>query len=74
VINKPLDIIVEHLSKMCSELYRTTGRKVVTRICVDSEVGLCMGIIPGTVATVHTAAGPVEVYCERELAYEWRHP
>lgn len=67
-----LDIIIEHLSKMQAELYRRNGRKAVTRICVDSEVAISMGIPPGTCASVYTSSGPVEVYAERRLDIEWQ--
>lgn len=56
---------VEGLSKFACKVYEHTGQKVLTRISLDSEFGLRIGLLPGTSMDVHTAAGYVEVYCER---------
>lgn len=70
--NANLETIVEHLSKMQAELYRFNARKVVTRICIDSEVAAGMGIAPGTCMLVHTSTGFVELYAERRPDIEWQ--
>jgi TctA family transporter len=57
---------VAALSKFVSSVYQHTGvRKTVTRVSLDSEFGIRLGILPGTSVDIATAAGYVEVYCER---------
>lgn len=70
--NSNLEIIIEHLSKMQAELYRRNGRKVVTRISIDSEVAAGAGLAPGCCALLHTSSGSIELYAERRLDVEWQ--
>lgn len=57
--------IVEHLSELACAIANHTGRHGVTRLSLTTEVGLILGIAPGASLDIATAAGSVEVYCER---------
>lgn len=57
--------IIEHLNEMACAIVNYTGRHGITRLSLTTEVGLMLGIAPGTSIDIATAAGRVEVYCER---------
>jgi hypothetical protein len=62
--------IIEHLNKMAMAIENYTGLRGITRLSLETEVGLMLGIAPGTSVDVATAAGSVEVYCERSPRFE----
>ena len=67
-----LEILAEAIGAAQAKIYRYSGRRGITRVSVDSEIGLNQGIAPGTCVTMYTACGPVEIYCERRPDIEWQ--
>lgn len=61
---KPWSDIIDHINAMAMAILEQTGRHGLTRISLKNDVGLSLGIAPGTSWDIHTAAGSVEVYCE----------
>jgi hypothetical protein len=71
--------LLETIEQTQVKIYKYSGRKGITRISIDSELGLNHGLIPGTTAILCTSVGFVELYCERRLDIEferhrWRTP
>lgn len=62
----PPSWFVEALSDFACEIYKNTAaKKPLARVSLASDFGPSVGLVPGTSMDVHTAAGYVEVYCER---------
>jgi len=58
---EPFRAIFEGLNDLATSIYARTGKKGLLRVKIDHEIGLSLGLLPGQVGQVHTAAGPVEI-------------
>lgn len=67
----PLADLADAIGKAQAQIYRYSGRRGITRVSITSELGLAQGLVPGTCAILWTSCGPVEIYCERRLDFEY---
>lgn len=67
---EPLATVIDAVNALATRLYERTGRHGISRISLTPEVGLMLGIVPGTSMDVNTTVGRVEVYAERAARSE----
>lgn len=65
LVDEPGRSIVEHLNGMAAAIVNYTGHRGIALLSLTTQVGLMLGIAPGTSIAIATTAGSVEVYCER---------
>lgn len=64
---EPWRSMIERIDALTSDIYRLTGRLGITRISVTSDLGLQLGIPPGTTAYISVSCGQIAIYCEDGL-------
>lgn len=66
----PLGRVTDPIFELASAVFECTGRHGITRISLTPDLGLALGIAPGSSVDVQTPVGRVEVYAERTARAE----